>query len=782
MVTPSLSSNLYSHPSRALEDHLIGASKLIDIFLAEKPEPIRNKLSGISHVAALAHDIGKATTYFQDYLRAAKEGQQQQLRSKKTSHSLFSAICAYNVAQTAVDENDFLSPLFVYAVVRRHHGNLIDIMDELSMFQDEDLDLLHTQLDAIEEQSFAILMQKLVAAGLSIFFDKHTIREWIGRFRQELNRLRKHVRRLGPGVTYYVTLNLLYSLLIDADKSDVVLGDPLAFERERIDGDHWVENYLSSAHLPSSPMNSLRMKAYAEASAHPIDLDQRVYSLNLPTGMGKTLTALSFALRLRATLESMRNSPRIIYALPFLSIIDQNSKVFENVIKASGFDPNSRVLLKHHHLSEIMYFDGENEYEPDEAKILIEGWNSEIIVTTFAQLFFALISNKNRNLRKFHRLANSIIILDEVQTIPVRYWHLMNVILRDVANTLNSYVLTSTATEPLLFGSEEPTYLVDKRFYFSTLDRITLVPAIASPITVEELAHREKPKKDRTYLYIFNTIGSAREFYDLVISIGLSTTYLSTHIPPKERLNRIEDIKTGLYKVVVSTQLVEAGVDIDFDVVIRDFAPLDSINQSAGRCNRNGGRRGIVKVVILQDKNGRSFASRVYDGVLLKATEKVLSNRNQISEGEFLGILDEYYSMVSERISQAESKSIVEAVEKLRYDREPGDEEMTSISDFCLISEDYPKVDVFIELDDEAADIWEDFCNLKEIKDRFPRKQKFDSFKADFYKFVISIPTNSPNRPPIVGELGYVSKASLADYYDLERGFILKDERSAVIW
>lgn len=759
----------------------MGACRLVETFLAEKPEGIKDRLSAISRVAALTHDIGKATAYFQEYLMA-EDRQKQRLRSKKTSHSLLSAVCAYSIAQTVVDEADILSPLFVYAVIRRHHGNLIDIMDELSMFQETDADLLYAQLDAIEEQSFTVIAEKLVAAGLPTTLKKQTIRKWIGPFKRELNGLRKHVRKLGPGVNNYVTLNLLYSLLIDADKSDVVIGDLLASGREPVDGNRWVNNYLSSADFPPSPMNTLRTRAYDEVSAHHIDLSQRVYSLNLPTGMGKTLSALSFALRLKNMLEDKGTNPRIIYALPFLSIIDQNSKVFDSVLRANAVDVNSRVLLKHHHLSEIIYSDNENEYETDEAKILIEGWNSEIIVTTFAQLFFTLISNRNRSLRKFHRLANSIIILDEVQTIPVRYWHLMNAILCDIINTLNSYVLISTATEPLLFGSEEPVRLVSRGSYFDSLDRITLVPAIANPITIEDLAEREPPEEGRTYLYILNTIASARKFYDLIGSVGLSTTYLSTHIPPKERLKRIEDIKAGVYKAVVSTQLVEAGVDIDFDVVIRDFAPLDSINQSAGRCNRNGGRKGVVKVVILQDEQGRSFASRVYDAVLLKATEMVLSKRNQVSEGEFLGILDEYYFTISERISQAESKSIVAAVEKLRYDREPDDTETTSISDFRLISEDYPKFDVFIELDDEAANIWQIYCSLIEIKDRFARKQKFDSIKSDFYKFVISIPANSPNRPPSFGELGYVSRAALEGYYDMEKGFILKDERSAVIW
>jgi CRISPR-associated endonuclease/helicase Cas3 len=780
MAVPLLSSDLFSHPSVLLEDHLIGVSSLATLFLSEKPERIRNELSGLTRIVALSHDIGKATTYFQDYLRVANDEQKQRLRSKETSHSLLSAVCAYYLSKAVT--NNTLYHLFAYISVRRHHGNLIDISDEVALFQEGDANLLYAQLDSIKKQRFAILAEKLATSDLGVLLCKEAIRGWISDFKNEMAKQKKLVRKLGHDLKNYIVLNLLYSLLIDADKSDVVVGNALAFERKSINARCWVDNYLSSAQLPSSPINGLRTRAYNEVAAHDINLDRKIYSLNLPTGLGKTLSALSFALRLKSKLEAEGTNPRIVYALPFLSVIDQNSKVFENVIRANNIDPNTSILLKHHHLSEILYEDGENEYEPDEAKILIEGWNSEIIVTTFAQFFFALISNRNRNIRKFHRLANAIIILDEVQTIPVKYWLLMKTLLMELTKTLNAYIVVSTATEPLLFGGGDTIHLADSEFYFSSLDRISLVSASTSPITIEELADKESPVEGKSYLYIFNTVGSTRKFYNLIKEFGLATTYLSTHIPPKERLNRIEGIKKGLYQVVVSTQLIEAGVDIDFDVVIRDFAPLDSINQSAGRCNRNGNRKGIVKAVALQDDKGKLYAHWVYDAVLLSATEKVLRDRREINETEFPKILDEYYSLVSERISQQQSSAIINAVERLKYDREPSDTADISISDFRLIDNDYPKMDVFIERDEQAVSVWANFCDLKNIKDRFARKRAFDSFKSDFYKYVISIPLNAPNRPPSVGELGYVSQDTLSDYYDTETGFILKDDRSVVIW
>jgi len=587
---------------------------------------------------------------------------------------------------------------------------------------------------------------------------------------------------LRSDIGHYIILNLLYSILIDSDKSDVVIKNLSVFERRVLEGRDWVKKYMTTVDFPPSPINSLRTKAFEEVMGCTINLNNRIYSLNLPTGLGKTLISLSFALKLRCELKAKGTSPRIIYALPFLSVIDQNSKVFENVIKANGIDPDTSVLLKHHHLSEIYYKDRDIEFEPDESKILIEGWNAEIIVTTFIQLFYALISNRNRCLRKFHRLAESIIILDEVQSIPVKYWLLMNKLLTEISQTLNAYIIISTATEPLIFGKEETVQMADRDFYFGSLDRVKLIPYLRTSMTIEELSENMSPGTDKTYLYIFNTITAARRFYNLIKNCGLPITYLSTHITPGERLKRIEDIKGGRYRVVVSTQLVEAGVDIDFDVVVRDVAPLDSINQSAGRCNRNGLRKGVVKVVVLNDDKGKKFANYVYDPVLLDITEKVLSGRQEVNEKDFLDLLGEYYTLTHERTTQAESREIIESVGRMKYDRDDDDKSTLCISDFRLIEDDYFKRDVFIEIDADAERVWQEFQLLTKIEDRFSRKQAFDSLKAAFYRYVISIPAKSQNMPPLAGELGYVKRSLLDNYYNWMTGFIVKDERSMVIW
>ena len=779
MEKMSPSSNLYSHPKILLEDHLIGVSELSELFLSEKPENIRDELSDIVRIISLSHDIGKATKYFQNYLFAGDK-EKEKLKTAETHHSLFSAVCAYYLAKEKC--NSDIYPLFAYITVRRHHGNLIDVSDEVSIFDDKDKELLHRQIEGIDEIKFNVLVNKLYEAGLPLVINKTIISGWIDNFQKEISGFRRVLKHLNSDLKNYIKLNLLYSLLLDADKSDVVVKDMSVFARNLYDDSKWVDNYIKSTQFPPSPLNSIRKRAYGEVTGKEIDLNQKIYSLNLPTGLGKTLIGLSFALKLKNELKAKGIMPRIIYALPFLSIIDQNAAVFEEVIKSNELPLETDIFLKHHHLSEIYYKTGEDEYETDEAKILIEGWNSEIVITTFVQLFHTLVSNKNRSIRKLHRMLNSIIILDEVQLIPTKYWLLMKTLLKQITETFNTYIIFSTATEPLIFNKEETIKLANRDIYFKSLDRVSLIPILDEAMTIEELYEKVKIEDDKTYLYIFNTITSAKEFYNLMKKSSESTTYLSTHILPKERRKRIEDIKQGKYRIVVSTQLVEAGVDIDFDVVTRDLAPLDCINQSAGRCNRNGNRKGIVNVVVLKDSSGKKYASYIYDIVLLDITEKILSQKQEIKETEFLKIVEEYYVLTRERTTQQASREILEAVCKLRYDRVDNDKNRLVVSDFSLLDKDYPKRDVFIELDEDAEKILEEFQRLRDIKDRFSRKQAFDKIKSDFYSYVISIPATTQNMPQIVEEIGYVKRSLLDNHYDRETGFIIKDERSLIIY
>jgi len=764
------SSNLYSHPEKLLYSHLKNVAELMEFFLDEKPASIKDELSPIVRIIGFSHDIGKATKSFQKYL-FAEENEKNKLRTK---HSLFSAMCAYYLAKEMNPENR-LFPLFAFITVKRHHGDLINVKDEVSLFNEKDADFLLDQIDDIDDSEFKILAEHLFAYGLPIKLNRDIIKQWIQNFAYELKSLKRELRQSSE-IKNYIILNLLYSLLIDADKTDTVIGDRKAFERKTYEDKEWVKNFLSLCNPPLNFINQLRNQAYQQVNSHIIDTNQKIYSINLPTGLGKTLTGFSFALKLKSALKNSGINPRIIYSLPFLSIIDQNAKVFEEVIHENEIIPTSDLLLKHHHLSEIYYKTKEQEYEPESAKIFIEGWNSEIVITTFVQLFHTLLSNKNSTLRKFHRLANSIIILDEIQAIPIKYWKITSKILTTLSEMLNSYLILMTATEPLIFEKDNTFALTKSIDYYKKLNRIEIISNIKQLTPITELKKEISQTTSQTILFIFNTISSSKQFYNL-IDLPITKTYLSSHIVPKERLRRIEDIKNGKYKIAVSTQLVEAGVDIDFDTVIRDIAPFDCIIQSAGRCNRNAqNKKGIAKVFKLIDEKGKTFANRIYDPVLIDLTEKLLSRKETFQEFEIYQLLEEYFKLIKERMSQAESEEILDAVLKLKYDRE-GDDEL-SVADFKLIEEDYPKIDVFIEYEDDAEKIWEEFQKIKQIRSPFDRKKEFLKIRKDFYNYIISVPPENP--PPKIEDTYCVTKTQLEDYYDIETGYKTKSE--VILW
>lgn len=792
MEGPLFSSNLFSHPNKILDEHLINVANLIEFFLRDKPEPIQKKLLPVAKIAGFTHDLGKATRSFQDYIKSISKKEEN---AKKTQHTKFSAVCSYYICKTQT-EDDLLS-FFCYVAVRRHHSNLKSILEETQIFDEEEKEFLLKQLEEIDDRSFNILAENLYKNGLPVLLNKKLIEQWINDFPNELKIIKKQLRKTS-NIENYITLNLLYSLLLDADKSEVVIGDLKAFERRNYNDENWVKNYLSKMNYSDSFINQLRKQAFEEVDSYNIDLNQKLYLINIPTGLGKTLNGLSFALKLKNRLKAMGINPRIIYSLPFLSIIDQNAKVIEDVIKYNSLIPTSDLFLIHHHLSEMSYkqknesktdaskypsnWQDKNddeiiEYEPEQAKILIEGWNSEIIITTFVQLFHTLLAYKNSNIRKFHRLTNSIIILDEIQAIPVKYWKITKEILLTLSQMLNSYIIIMTATNPLIFDkkSDPIISLTNEEKYQQKVDRIEIISNLES-LTLPQLKEKTISSTNENILFIFNTINSAKEFFDLLSDLPVPKTYLSTHLIPKQRLKRIEEIKQNKYKIVVSTQLVEAGVDIDFDVVIRDIAPFDSIIQSAGRCNRNAqDKKGMVKIFRLVNEEEKLFANRIYDPVLIDITAKLLSTKNHYNENEIYQLLDEFYKKAKDKMNQIDSEKILESVYKLKYDGEKNENE-SFISDFQLIKTKYPEYDVFVEYDEDAKKIWQEFKRIKQNKNLFERRKEFLQIRNDFYNYVISVPIFTKNPPPIEDDTFYIENSQLEFFYDEMTGYKMQGD------
>ncbi len=767
---------ILSHPGKFLEDHLKKVGEMIYSNLQSLPLSLpfpKELFCEIGRVVGLYHDLGKATSFFQEYLNEQNPDRREKLKNQKeTNHSLLSATAAYFATELVLEsksdnlDSDFLEflPIASFLAVRRHHTGLEPAFEDLRL---EDRAVLQVQVKHLQTESLDFLPHKdHVFEKLQSISDSWPLRKI------KLLRWLNENHSLLPHLVFY----LLYSLLLDADKHEAVLG--MYPGRKKL-STTLVESYrlIKGFDAPRSDIGVFRNEIYSEVLAQLEDrelINNRIFSLTAPTGAGKTLTVLDFALKLRGRLKEEKGfTPRIIYALPFLSIIDQNAQVMEDVIRNAGLESSADFMLVHHHLSDYSYKTAEDEYGPDESEILIEGWDSEIIITTFVQFFHTLFSNHNRAIRKFNKIAGSIVILDEVQSFPHKYWLLFREMAESMARYLNTYFVLVTATQPAIF-EKTIELLPNNEHFFNALERYR-IEARTEPQTLidfsQTISKRLRINKRNT-LVVLNTIKAAKVVYEAVReelrSSGFETYFLSSHVVPKERLQRIECIRNSSnLKVVVSTQLVEAGVDIDFEWVVRDFGPLDSINQVAGRANRNQkSNTAEVNIVYLKDDNGRSFYSYIYDPFLIDSTRKVLQERTQIPECEFLSLSRNYFQEVKRRLSEDESKNILRAIFNLDYGE---------IGRFQLI-EEYEKVDIFVEIDEEAPAVWQKFVEFRNIEDFYKRKKAFHSLRANFFQYVISVSAKkaAENLPPEVAGMRFVSRSQIVEFYDAETGFIDK--------
>ncbi len=803
VASESYSFKLKSHPNKRLVDHLQRVGELSRKTIADRSLNIDDAdlLEDAAYLIGITHDVGKATGFFQEYIDEKDEAKKKSLKSKDTTHhGLLSAFFTYAVIKEYLRKAgrngglaDYL-PILSFMAVKRHHGNLLNAMDEIKDFdadKEKILEVAEEQINSIDSIGRAeiseILALLLFRGNINLKFDLSNIINYILKdSAKEIGRKEKRfVRRLGEenNIYPYFVSQFLYSTLLDADKTDAGLdGAHLG----RLDlSSKLVDEYRDAKGFSSNKnnINDLRNQIYEDAieSITAWNLEDRILSLNVPTGTGKTLAALSLSLKLRERLENERKiKPRIIYALPFLSIIDQNYKVFDEVLANGGKPKDSRLLLKHHHLADVEYKTSENEYDVDKSLLLLEGWNSEIIVTTFWQLFNTLFSNRNKQLRKFNKLINSIIILDEVQAVPHQYWQLIHDSLNLLCEKFNSYVVFITATQPLIFDeSEGEIKEVAKRRegYFRGLNRIQLFLRVDNALNLDEFKAmlendlREKPNKD--FLIVFNTIGSAQDVYKFVKELELEETerfFLSTNVIPKMRLERIDKIKEKnaerRRKVIVSTQLIEAGVDIDADIVYRDFAPLDSINQVAGRCNRNSAKddKGTVSIFILKDDR-KEFYKYIYDPFLMSKTLDILKPiKEPIKESEFLDLNNQYFKAVKRGMGDKDSRNNLAYIAGLAF--------KDLSKNFKLIEEDYPKVNVFVEIDEKAAEIWRRYQDLQSEKNHLERTKKYLNIKKDFSEYIISVPEKFGHSLIVDGSnIGYVSFNELPHYYDMDTGF-----------
>mgnify|MGYP001224373335 CR=1 FL=1 len=400
-----------------------------------------------------------------------------------------------------------------------------------------------------------------------------------------------------------------------------------------------------------APVNQARRRIL-NACRDAATREPGVFSLTAPTGAGKTLASMTFALR-HAVEHGLR---RVIVVLPFTSIIEQSAQVYRDIL-------GQAAVVEHH--SNL-----DPERETLHSRLCSENWDAPIIVTTGVQFFESLFANRSSACRKLHNIARSVVILDEAQTLPTALLTSILDVLRQLTTRFGSTLVVSTATQPALAEREGFPGLVrmreilpDPASEFAALRRARIEwPRDASlPVAWADLA--AELRSEESFLAIVHKRADALELISLLPDDVL---HLSASMCPAHRLELIHRIKEGLRLGrpvrVVSTQLVEAGVDIDFPVVYRALAGLDAIAQAAGRCNREG-RREVGRVVVFVAPTDPP------PGILRKGLEttrgllaELGENLDPLSPEHFEGYFRRLYFL-----SDTDRHGIQGAREKLRY-------------------------------------------------------------------------------------------------------------------
>jgi CRISPR-associated endonuclease/helicase Cas3 len=534
-----------------LKDHLDNVAHLAKAFGA----PLG--LGDEAEVAGSLHDLGKYRQEFQSYLRGKRPG------GPETQHAIFGAAWAL---EHAAQDNKLLGAALSVA---GHHAGLHNLADLSSLAESH---LLHP-LEASRE---LLLLFTQEHGPLPEIPDP---RPWV---KDELST--------------DVYTRMLFSCLIDADRTDTAFWPRRLLAEKPLDPERMLslviaERDRKNAGKPGSRLSDLRNRVF-NASLEKARLSQGFFSMTVPTGGGKTLSSVTFALA-HAHCHTLR---RVIVVIPYLSIIEQNAAEYRRIF-------GDAMVLENH--SAVQPPPDRDEEEKSRLDLIAENWDSPIVVTTSVQFLESLFSAAPSRCRKLHRVPRSVVIFDEVQTLPVHLLAPTFSVLRELQRNYGVSFVFCSATQPafrraaslpadFLAADELREIAPDPPTLFRELRRVVYhLPAPDEAIEWSELAERLAGFSQ--VLCVVNLTRHAAALWDDLCRRLPDTErpiHLSAAMCPQHRLDLIYEIRERLSKArtcrVVSTQLIEAGVDVDFPVVWRALGPLDSIVQVAGRCNREG--------------------------------------------------------------------------------------------------------------------------------------------------------------------------------------------------
>lgn len=583
---------------QTVEEHCRGVAEIA----AELLSDIR--LEKTAYLAGIIHDLGKFSENFKNYIEKAADGEKVQRGSVNHTFAGVRFLLEKHSDEQLSGFSDIVLEILAYAV-GAHHG-LFDCVDDnnnngfTKRIQKEGIDYLNAAQEFLKiccsKQDIEDLLKQSEKECLPVF--------------NEIEKLADNAdaKIQNTQITFYIGFlaRLILSAIIEADRSDTSqFMNGYSEKTVKNISEIWinciknVEQKLSTMPL-DKPINKTRAQISA-LCAEAGNLESGIYRLNLPTGAGKTLTSLRYALH-----HALKhNKKRIIFTMPLLSIIEQNAGIIHDYIG------NEELILEHH--SNIVETD-END-ELDKRELLVESWDVPIIITTMVQLLNTLFAGKTANIRRMQALCNSIIVIDEVQTVPDKMLSLFNLALNFLAKICNTTIILCSATQPCF---EKTMYPLDK----SVKDLITLTKEqetvfkrvrleYKGEMDCEELADFAAGilEENNSLLLVCNTKNEAAVMFNLLCSKlkDVKAFHISAGMCTAHRKETIKEMQEALenkqQKVLcVSTQVIEAGVDVSFARVIRLLAGMDNIVQATGRENRNREFDGLAPGYIVRLK------------------------------------------------------------------------------------------------------------------------------------------------------------------------------------
>lgn len=541
-------------------------------------------LPSAGYLAGLLHDCGKFTDEFNEYLRKAVHG--EPVRKGSVIHTFAGVGCLLNAfhSKNAPLVRGDLAAEALSVAIASHHG-LIDLWDERR--QSGFLHRLTAQPEYDARALRAFYKECAAESEIRTLYAK--AQEEIDRFFQQ-----SVMQCAGSAAEGRFALGLMVRLMtsavVDADRTDTARFMH-AMPAERNEPAPWDECVRQvdayTAGFPClSPVQRAR-RAFSDECAAAAENDRGLYRLDLPTGGGKTLASLRFAVR-HARKHGMR---RIFYVAPLLSIIEQNADAIRSALS------DAAPVLEHH--SNVLR-DGMSEEEAARTELLVETWDAPVIVTTLVQLLETLFGGGMSSVRRFHALCDSVIILDEVQSLPRRLLSMFNCAVNFLTVCCGTTVVLCSATQPAferaVHRMRPCRRLIGEDVFrrYAPLFRRTEI-FDAGTMGMEDVAEKaaELLEESDSLLIVCNTKKEAVQAYcELEMLPEIRRFHLSAGMCPAHRRDRLTELTRALERheklACVSTQVIEAGIDISFASVIRFCAGLDNVVQTAGRCNRHG--------------------------------------------------------------------------------------------------------------------------------------------------------------------------------------------------